>query len=69
MSIRGITSITDLASIDDTCLATLSFLVFTVIEEAVFLPLRDYIIDLLPEGIHEVRNYSLLFVMFLFYFC
>ena len=49
-SIRGIRHAQDLSSLSDVHLATLSFISFSVIEEAVFLPLRGSIERLQPSS-------------------
>ncbi len=48
-SIRGIQHADELTSLDEEQLSTLSFIAFTVIEESVFLPLRDQIVQMLPS--------------------
>jgi hypothetical protein len=48
-SIRGIRDENQLASLSDVHLATLSFISFIVIEEAIYLPLRESIEKLLPS--------------------
>jgi len=49
-SIRGISDILDLSHVDEASLAALSYIVFSVVEEAVFLPLKDNILALLPSA-------------------
>jgi hypothetical protein len=59
-SIRGFGSVSSLEQVDEDSLAIISFISFNVVEESVFLPLKDTILRMLPsQEYHKGRDEAL----------